>query len=111
MEPVQIEVCRGSEIQPYVERVAELRLIVFRDYPYLYEGDIAEERDYLKMYSVSSHSFVVIAKDRDQVIGMATAIPLNETSTDYWKIFSDKKIPIDVIFYVGERVVFKRISR
>ncbi len=107
MKPVQVEVCRGSDIQPYVDRLAGLRLTVFREYPYLYEGTISEEQNYLKMYSMSSNSILVIARDGDKVIGMATAIPLNETSSDYWKIFSDKKIPIDAIFYLGEMVLLK----
>ena len=42
---------RGPEITPWLDDVARLRLAVFRDWPYLYEGDADYERDYLGAYA------------------------------------------------------------
>ncbi len=104
---VQLQVFKGSEVQQHIDELAELRLSIFREYPYLYEGDIREERNYLKMYSSSENSLVILAQDGQKIVGAATGVPLKETSADYWEIFSKKGISIDEIFYLGELILLK----
>ncbi len=31
----------GSQIAPYIDELAQLRITVFREFPYLYDGDEA----------------------------------------------------------------------
>ena len=38
----------GPAARPYAGALAQLRLSVFRAYPYLYEGDLAYETEYLE---------------------------------------------------------------
>ena len=56
---------------------------VFRDWPYLYEGDVAYEREYLDAYARSANSIVVLARDGDVVVGASTGIPLAEDSAEF----------------------------
>ena len=39
--------CSAGEIQAHVDELAALRIRVFRDFPYLYDGDLDYERAYL----------------------------------------------------------------
>src|SRR3989344_4682367 len=47
----KIKPLRGREIIPYIHKIAALRIAIFREYPYLYEGDMSYEERYLLMYS------------------------------------------------------------
>ena len=41
----EIRCFSGAGIRPWLDDVATLRIAVFRDWPYLYEGDAGYERD------------------------------------------------------------------
>ena len=50
---VRVEVLVGTEIEDWLDRVAQLRIEIFSSYPYLYEGDMDYERHYLRNYATS----------------------------------------------------------
>jgi GNAT superfamily N-acetyltransferase len=76
--PLRIQVLRGPEITPYLGELAHLRLTVFREWPYLYDGDLASERDYLALYAKSTTAIAVLAYADDRVVGVSTALGLEE---------------------------------
>ncbi|MBS0647776.1 MAG: GNAT family N-acetyltransferase [Verrucomicrobia bacterium] len=104
---VSLQVLKGAEIQPYINIIAELRLLIFREYPYLYEGNFQDERNYLKMYYQSEKSFVILALDGKKIIGTATGVSFDRTPPEFRKTFSKNKIPIEGIFYSGELILLK----
>ncbi|MBF6023643.1 GNAT family N-acetyltransferase [Lysobacter niastensis] len=57
-----IRCCSGTAIEPHLEDIARLRIAVFRDWPYLYEGDAGYEAQYLRTYVDSPRSVVVLAQ-------------------------------------------------
>ena len=74
---IQIRRCTGAdEIRRHLDAVAVLRIDVFRDWPYLYDGAIAYEREYLEAYAGSNDSVFVLAFYGDAVIGASTGLPL-----------------------------------
>ena len=70
--------CSGAEITPHVDALAALRIRVFRDFPYLYDGDVDYERDYLATYERSPRSLAFLVHDGDALIGATTALPLED---------------------------------
>ena len=44
----------GPDLNNYIDNIARLRIEVFRDFPYLYDGTMEYERNYLQTYSRSS---------------------------------------------------------
>ena len=62
MDPnLSIKTCVGEEIIPFIPQLAELRIEIFRDFPYLYDGTLAYENEYLKMsYLVTCIKSVVL---------------------------------------------------
>lgn len=100
-----IEVHRGSAIAPWLDDVARLRVSVFRDWPYLYEGDLAYERDYLAAYADSRDSIFVLAKDGERVIGASTGLPLLDDSLAFRQPFLASHIDPAQVFYFGESVL------
>ena len=104
-----IEIIRvsGEAIRPYVAEVARLRIEVFREYPYLYEGSEDYEREYLSVYSASERSVIVLAITDGQIIGASTGLPLEDADEAFQKPFWEIQMDIARIFYFGESVLRK----
>ena len=102
---VSLKPVSGSNIQPYVEDLARLRIEVFRSFPYLYDGDMSYEARYIETYAQSPRSLFVLALDDDQVVGVATGIPMSDETDEFRQPFSALGYDTDRIFYFGESVL------
>lgn len=101
---VSTRVMTGPALEAVLEDVARLRIEVFRAWPYLYDGDLAYERDYLKAYQ-SPGAVVVAALDGARVIGAATGAPMADHAEDFAAAFADRPETLDEIFYCAESVL------
>lgn len=95
----------GPAIGPWLDDVARLRVAVFRDWPYLYDGDFGYEQDYLRAYARSAGSVFVLAFDGDRVIGASTGLPLADDTAEFQQPFLDAGRPVEDVFYFGESVL------
>ncbi len=102
---VSLECHTGTHIQPFVPDAARLRMAVFREWPYLYEGDDAYERQYLITYSQNPDSLFVVAKAQGEVIGISTGIPLAAETEEVKAPFLTAGIDPASVFYFGESVL------
>lgn len=100
-----IDVFGGPAIHPWLEDVARLRVEVFRDWPYLYEGDDEYERDYLSAYAASPRSLFVLARDQGRIVGASTALPLLDDTPAFHAPFLASSFEPAEIFYFGESVL------
>ena len=103
--PLTLDAVSGAALRPHLEDVAAPRIRVFRDWPYLYDGDVGYEREYLQAYADSANSLVVLARDGDAVVGASTGIPLAEDSAEFQAPFPQRGIDVDTVFYCGESVL------
>ncbi|PKD42911.1 GNAT family N-acetyltransferase [Rhodohalobacter barkolensis] len=95
----------GSQIKPYLKQIGELRINVFREFPYLYDGSAEYEQEYLKKYIDSDESIAAMVLDDDQLVGVSTGIPLSDESYDFKKPFSENGYNLQNIYYCGESVL------
>lgn len=95
----------GSQLEPYLDDVARLRIEVFRAFPYLYEGSMEHEQEYLKTYLSSPFAAIVIAQDKDKVVGASTCIPLVQEPDNVKMPFLEKGYDVNEIYYYGESVL------
>jgi len=104
-----IEIVRvsGEAIRPYLTDVAKLRIEVFREFPYLYDGSEDYERGYLEVYAKSERSVIVLAIKDGQVVGASTGLPLEDADEAFQKPFRDAGMDVSRIFYFGESVLRK----
>lgn len=102
---VRVVTHSGAEVAPYLADLARLRTLVFRDYPYLYQGSADYEQDYLQTYARSPRSVFVLALDGDQVVGASTGIPLLDDAPAFHQPFQAKGIAPQDVFYFGESVL------
>lgn len=95
----------GPAIIPWLEAVAQLRVTVFRDWPYLYAGDLAYEREYLAAYAASADCVFVLAMVGDDVVGASTGLPLQDDAEAFNRPFVDAGMDPREVFYFGESVL------
>ncbi|NDE35472.1 MAG: GNAT family N-acetyltransferase, partial [Gammaproteobacteria bacterium] len=62
------------ELRPFLKDLADLRMEVFRDFPYLYDGTAEYEEKYLETYTRCPDSLVVLVLDGDRVVGATTGL-------------------------------------
>jgi GNAT superfamily N-acetyltransferase len=94
----------GPAIAPVVEDLARLRVTVFRDWPYLYDGDTEYEERYLARYA-RGDSIVVAAYHGADMVGAATGMPLSDHADDFAAAFAGSGIDMKDVFYCAESVL------
>ncbi len=102
---VRIETLSGPALAQGIDAVARLRMSVFREWPYLYEGDLSYEADYLATFSQGAGSIIVAAIDVDEIVGAATGSPLAEHTEEFGPLFVEHGLDPATIFYCGESVL------
>lgn len=105
--PLRIVRLRGAEILERQDDLARLRIEVFRDWPYLYEGNKAYEAGYIRTYVESPGAVMIAAFDGDRIVGASTALPMGEAMEECIEPFERAGYDIGRIFYFGESVLLK----
>ncbi|QTH71533.1 GNAT family N-acetyltransferase [Pseudoalteromonas xiamenensis] len=101
----QIQVVTGAQISEFLDALAVLRIAIFRDFPYLYEGTLEYEKSYLSTYAKSNGALVVLILDDGKVVGASTGLPLSEETIEFKQPFIDAGYNVDEIFYCAESVL------
>ena len=83
MSAVEIRPVSGIAVEPWLDELADLRIRIFRDYPYLYDGSVEYNR----------------------LIGAATGLPLSDADPEFVAPFERHGPPPEQVFYFGESVL------
>ena len=70
---VEVRALTGAELEAHLDDVARLRIAVFRDWPYLYDGTLDYERAYLTTYRDNPGALLVGAFDAGLLVGASTS--------------------------------------
>lgn len=95
---------QGQQIIDHLDQLADLRLRIFREYPYLYDGTLADERQYLAEYA--HHGAVLLALVDGQIAGAITGMPLAEESPQLATPFIQAGLAPQEYFYIGELLLY-----
>ena len=102
----QLTEVRGPELEPWIDVLGGLRIAVFREFPYLYEGDLKYEREYLRTYLSCPRSLVVFARDAaGRAVGATTCMPMADETEGFRGPFERAGVPTDDVLYLGESIV------
>ncbi len=104
---IRIERKSGAALERHISDLARLRIEVFRDFPYLYDGDFEYEKKYLQTYLDCPESVIVLAFDGDEVVGASTAMPMKHETAEIQKPFLENGYNLDEVFYCSESVLNK----
>ncbi len=97
----------GPAALDYLNDLAALRIEVFREFPYLYDGNMASERAYLQAFLAAPDAVLVIAFDGEKVIGASTGLPMIHETPNIQQPFLEAGYDIEKVFYYGESVLKK----
>lgn len=104
---IQVQSFSGVNMLPYLDDLAKLRMEVFREFPYLYDGDLNYEAHYLQTLANAVDNVIIIAFDNNKVVGASTGIPMTSETSTVQKPFVEQGYDINKIFYFGESVLQK----
>jgi GNAT superfamily N-acetyltransferase len=102
---IRIDALTGDDIARCLPEVARLRIAVFRDWPYLYDGSMQYETSYLAKFATASGAVIVVASDKDRIVGCATAAPLSEVEDEFSAPLRRAGLDVQNILYCGESVL------
>ncbi|MFT8675042.1 MAG: GNAT family N-acetyltransferase [Acetobacter sp.] len=102
---ITIETLTGTDIVPILPDLARLRITVFREWPYLYDGDEAYEQTYLGLYVRSTGAAVIVARDGARIVGASTCLPMRDEMDAIRAPFEQRGLSAESFFYFGESVL------
>lgn len=102
---VTVRALRGADLEAALDDVARLRIAVFRDWPYLYDGDLDYEREYLSAYRDSPDALLVGAFDGTRLVGASTSTPMEDHAEAFAAPFAGQGIALTDIYYGAESVL------
>ncbi|WP_238474094.1 GNAT family N-acetyltransferase [Altericroceibacterium spongiae] len=89
----------------FLDDLGALRISVFAQYPYLYDGDPDYEARYLREFSEEKGSVMVAALEGERLVGAATASPMAGQKPAFRQVFEERGHDVSRIFYFGESVL------
>jgi GNAT superfamily N-acetyltransferase len=104
---LSFETLSGPALRPLLPALADLRIAVFREWPYLYEGDAAHEQAYLASYADSPGAAVVVCRSAGEVVGAATCQPMVQSHAEVPAAFRAAGLDPNRFCYFGESVLLK----
>ncbi len=102
---LRLEPFQGQQLAPHLDALGELRIRVFREFPYLYEGSLAYERDYLQTYLNTPDSLVILALDGERPVGATTCLPMHLAEAEFRDCFEKAGYDTRSICYFGESIL------
>ncbi len=96
----------GTQLGPWLDALGGLRIRVFREFPYLYDGTPDYEREYLGVYQRCARSRIVLVTTSDGgLVGATTCMPLADEGPEFRKPFLDAELGVEDWLYLGESIV------
>ena len=103
---LRLETMTGrAKIAPAIDALAQLRIRVFRDWPYLYDGSVDYETRYLSAFAASDGAILVAAYDLDAMVGASTGLPMAHEHADFSAPLAQAGYDPDRVFYCAESVL------
>jgi len=96
-------------LAPWLPALGALRIRVFREYPYLYDGNEAYEREYLSIYRNSQQSRTFLVTDAaGSLVGATTCLPLEDEGEEFQAPFLAQGHRVEDICYFGESILLPK---
>ncbi|MCB6178933.1 GNAT family N-acetyltransferase [Rhodobacter sp. Har01] len=102
---VTVRALTGESLEAALDDLARLRITVFRDWPYLYDGTLEYERDYLRSYRDSPGALLVAAFAEGRLVGASTSTPMEDHAEAFAEPLKATGLPVQRILYGAESVL------
>ena len=106
-----IKIFYGKELLQWLDFIAQLRLTEFKEFPYLYIGNLDIEKKYLASYATDNRSVFTLAFHNDEIAGVLTGTPFVsdlEPVPGGPEIFKKHGLQPQDFYYYGEFIVIPK---
>lgn len=100
---ITFQLIKGKAITSFLDEIANLRISIFCEYPYLYDGNLQYEKEYLNKFTQIEEALVAIVRDDQQVIGIFTGLPMENEVDDLKQCIDSTHISKS--FYLSEIIL------
>jgi GNAT superfamily N-acetyltransferase len=107
IDEIDVRPLRGPDLEAALSDVAGLRITVFRDWPYLYDGSLDYERQYLDTYRDNPDALLVGAFHEGRLIGASTSTPMEDHAPEFAAPFQSLGIAPEMVLYGAESVLLR----
>lgn len=104
-DDLTVEALTGAAIAPAIPALAQLRIRVFAEWPYLYDGDLAYEEEYLSEFAAAPDAVLVVARHEGRIVGASTASPMAAQAGEIREPVAAAGFDTSAISYFGESVL------
>lgn len=102
---IDYSVYRAGQLASAAESLAELRVGVFRGYPYLYDGTLEGEREYIDDFRQCPSAMTGVARDGERIVGVVTCQGLDDAKEFFRKPFVEAGLNSSEYAYFGECIL------
>ena len=102
---VEVRRVPPEEVGAILDDVARLRIEVVRDWPYLYDGSLDYEREYLRVYAENPRAVLIGAFAEGRMVGAATGTPMADHAEEFAKPLAAIGQDPAKVFYCAESVL------
>ena len=103
--PHHIREVPGPLLDPWIDALGALRIQVFREYPYLYDGTLDYERGYLRTYRDAPGALAVLVTDTaGKLVAATTCVPLANEGPELTDPLRAAGIDPARVLYLGESI-------
>ena len=102
---VDVRQLSGAAFDAAIPALADLRIRIFRVFPYLYDGDLEYEEKYLARFRQAERAFLAAAFDGETIVGAATAAPMASEAAEFRSPFERAGYDTSKIFYFAESLL------
>lgn len=99
------QVLDGAGIDAALDDLANLRIKVFAEWPYIYDGDLDYERRYMATYKDNPDAVIVAAIDGGRVVGCGSGSPMEAHQEGFREAFAGTGYDMADIYYCAESVL------
>ena len=99
---IEVHALAGAGITAHLDDIAALRIAVFRDWPYLYDGVLAHERQYVASYRDHPGALLMGAFDLGRLVGASTSTPLEDLGPEFAAPFAALGVPSNKVLWGPE---------
>ncbi|MEL7082475.1 MAG: GNAT family N-acetyltransferase [Pseudomonadota bacterium] len=101
----EVRILKGEEVEQYLDDLALLRIQVFREWPYLYDGNLVYERRYMASYRNNPDAVLIAAFDQGKLVGASTGTPLMAHASEFATPLEGRGIDMERSFYCAESIL------
>ena len=106
MTDIRVQAIDSADLPALLRAITDIRMQVFSAWPYLYDGNLDDEDEYLRHFTRDPQTIVLGAWDGDRLVGVSTASRWETHPENLLDQLPGLHVPVTDILYLAESVLY-----